>query len=50
MIGIASGTKAMELGCGPLEWLFLFLFYFIMNGVIITHSMPQARLRKSYGS
>lgn len=35
----------MELGCGSfveMEWLFIFLF--IVNGGIITHSMPDRRI------
>lgn len=39
----------MELGCGSfveMEWLFFFSFYllFIVNGGIITHSMPDQRI------
>ena len=36
----------MELGCGSfveMEWLFFF-YLFIVNGEIITHSMPRPRI------
>lgn len=47
MMGIADQKKAMELGCGSfveMEWLFFF-YLFIVDGGIITHSMPRPRQR-----
>ena len=40
-----SKPKAMELGCGSfIEMECLFIFLFIINGGIITHSMPDQHI------